>query len=164
MEKKIAFSGAQPSGTLTLGNYLGAVKNWVDLQKEYSCYYCVVNMHAMTVRQDPATLRKNTLNLAAFILAAGVNPEAHTLYVQSHVSAHAELAWILNCFSYMGELSRMIQFKEKSASHSDNINAGLFTYPVLMAADILLYGTNVVPRGRGSEAACGNCSGYCATL
>ncbi len=147
MEKKIAFSGAQPSGTLTLGNYLGAVKNWVDLQKEYDCYYCVVNMHAMTVRQVPAELRKNTLDLAATILAAGVDPVRNTLYVQSHVPEHAELAWILNCFTYIGELSRMTQFKEKSASHSDNINAGLFTYPVLMAADILLYRTDVVPVG-----------------
>ena len=146
-DKKVIFSGIQPSGNLTLGNYLGALKNWVTLQKEYNCFYCVVDMHAITVRQEPAELRKRCLDLMSIMLAAGVDPKQNTLYVQSHVSAHAELAWVLNCFTYMGELNRMTQFKDKSAKHADNINAGLFTYPVLMAADILLYQADVVPVG-----------------
>lgn len=146
-QKKTIFSGIQPSGDLTLGNYLGAVKNWAALQDEYQCYYCVVDLHAITVRQDPAALRKRTLDVMSILIASGIDPEANVLYMQSHVSAHAELAWLLNCFTYMGELSRMTQFKEKSAKAGDNINAGLFTYPVLMAADILLYQADLVPVG-----------------
>lgn len=146
-QKKIIFSGMQPSGTITLGNYLGALKNWTNLQDEYNSLYCIVDMHAITVRQDPATLRKNARDLMMLYIAAGLDPEKNIIYMQSHVSAHAELAWILNCFTYMGELSRMTQFKDKSQKHGDNINAGLFTYPVLMAADILLYQTDLVPVG-----------------
>ena len=145
--KKTIFSGIQPSGILTLGNYLGAVKNWVALQNEYDCYYCVVDLHAITVRQDPAMLRRRTLDTMSILIASGIDPKENVLYMQSHVSAHAELAWLLNCFTYMGELSRMTQFKEKSARAGDNINAGLFTYPVLMAADILLYQADLVPVG-----------------
>lgn len=147
MEKKTIFSGIQPSGSLTLGNYLGAVRNWAALQDEYHCYYCVVDMHAITVRQDPAMLRKRTLDVMSILIAAGIDPQKNILYMQSHVPEHAELAWILNCFTYMGELSRMTQFKEKSARAGDNINAGLFTYPALMAADILLYQADLVPVG-----------------
>jgi len=146
-EKKTILSGIQPSGILTLGNYLGAVKNWADLQNQFNCYYCVVDMHAITVRQTPADLRKRCADTLALILAAGVNPEENTVFIQSHVPAHAELGWVLNCYTYMGELNRMTQFKDKSAKHADNINAGLFTYPVLMAADILLYLADVVPVG-----------------
>lgn len=145
--KKTIFSGIQPSGILTLGNYLGAVKNWVALQNEYDCYYCVVDLHAITVRQDPAILRGRTLDTMSILIASGIDPKENVLYMQSHVSAHAELAWLLDCFTYMGELSRMTQFKEKSAKAGDNINAGLFTYPVLMAADILLYQADLVPVG-----------------
>ncbi len=147
MEKKIIFSGIQPSGNLTLGNYLGALKNWVDLQNDYNCYYCVVDMHAITVRQQPAELRKRCGDVAALMVAAGLDPEKNTIYFQSHVSAHAELAWILNCYTYMGELNRMTQFKDKARLHPDNLNAGLYTYPVLMAADILLYLSDLVPVG-----------------
>lgn len=146
-EKKVIFSGMQPSGTITLGNYLGALKNWTSLQDEYNCLYCIVDMHAITVKQDPAVLRKNARDLMMLYIAAGLDPEKNVIYMQSHVSAHAELAWILNCITYMGELSRMTQFKDKSQKHSDNINAGLFTYPSLMAADILLYQTDLVPVG-----------------
>lgn len=146
-EKQTIFSGIQPSGNLTLGNYLGALKNWVDLQEEFNCYYCVVDMHAITVRQEPAELRKRCGDLLALMVAAGLDPEKNTIYVQSHVSAHAELAWILNCYTYMGELNRMTQFKDKAQRHPDNLNAGLYTYPVLMAADILLYHANLVPVG-----------------
>ena len=138
-EKKIIFSGVQPSGTLTLGNYLGALKNWAELQEDYRCYYCVVDMHAITVRQDPAELRRRTLDVAALYMAAGIDPKRSVIYVQSHVPQHAELGWVLNCFTYLGELSRMTQYKDKAAKHQDNLNSGLFTYPVLMAADILLY-------------------------
>lgn len=145
--KKVIFSGMQPSGDLTLGNYLGALKNWVQLSEEYMTFFCVVDEHAITVRQDPATLRKRVKELMALYIAAGLDPEKNCIYVQSHVSCHAELAWILNCFTYVGELQRMTQFKDKSAKHSDNINAGLLTYPVLMAADILLYQTDLVPVG-----------------
>ena len=145
--KKVLFSGMQATGNLTLGNYLGALKNWVKLSDEYECFYSVVDMHSITVRQDPATLRKRARALLMLYIAAGIDPEKACLYYQSHVSGHAELAWILNCFTYMGELSRMTQFKDKSAKHADNINAGLFTYPVLMAADILLYQADVVPVG-----------------
>lgn len=147
MDKKTIFSGIQPSGSLTLGNYLGAVKNWADLQEDYNCFYCVVDMHAITVRQEPAELRRRCLDVLALIMAAGVDPEKNTLYIQSHVSAHAELAWILNCYTYMGELNRMTQFKDKAQRHPDNLNAGLYTYPVLMAADILLYHSDLVPVG-----------------
>ena len=145
--KPVIFSGIQPSGTLTLGNYIGALRNFAGLQNDYDCIYCVVDEHAITVRQDPAELRRRCLELAALYLASGIDPQRSLIYCQSHVSAHAELAWILNCFTYMGELSRMTQFKAKSAAHADNINAGLFTYPVLMAADILLFQTNLVPVG-----------------
>lgn len=145
--RKVIFSGIQPSGALTLGNYLGAVKNWINLQNEYFCYYCVVDLHALTVRQNPTDLRKRTLDVMALLLAAGIDPEKSVLYMQSQVSAHAQLAWILDCYTYMGELSRMTQFKEKSKKTDGNINSGLFTYPVLMAADILLYQTDLVPVG-----------------
>ena len=145
--KKIIFSGIQPSGTLTLGNYIGALRNFKLLEDEYQCIYCVVDMHAITVRQDPAALRRRCLELAAIYIASGLDPKKNVIYCQSHVSAHAELAWILNCFTYMGELQRMTQFKDKAQKHADNINAGLFTYPTLMAADILLYQTNLVPIG-----------------
>ena len=146
-DRKVLFSGMQATGSLTLGNYLGALKNWVDLSDEYECFYCVVDEHSITVRQDPAVLRKRARQLLMIYMAAGLDPEKNCLYYQSHVSGHAELAWILNCFTYMGELSRMTQFKDKSAKHADNINAGLFTYPVLMAADILLFQADVVPVG-----------------
>ncbi|MCR5791329.1 MAG: tryptophan--tRNA ligase [Lachnospiraceae bacterium] len=146
-DRKILFSGMQATGNLTLGNYLGALKNWVALSEEYECYYAVVDLHSITVRQDPAELRKRARALLTLYIAAGIDPEKSILYYQSHVSGHAELAWILNCFTYMGELNRMTQFKDKAAKHQDNINAGLFTYPVLMAADILLYQADVVPVG-----------------
>lgn len=146
-EKKILYSGMQATNTLTLGNYLGALKNWVSLYNEYECFYGVMDLHSLTVRQVPAEFRKNARSLYALYIAAGLDPEKSCIYFQSHVSAHAELAWILNCFTYMGELSRMTQFKDKSAKHEDNVNAGLFTYPVLMAADILLYQADVVPVG-----------------
>ena len=142
-EKKIIFSGVQPSGTLTLGNYLGALKNWAELQEDYRCYYCVVDMHAITVRQDPAELRRRTLDVAALYMAAGIDPKRSVI----HVPQHAELGWVLNCFTYLGELSRMTQYKDKAAKHQDNLNSGLFTYPVLMAADILLYQADLVPVG-----------------
>lgn len=145
--KKVLFSGMQATGNLTLGNYLGALKNWVTLSDEYECFYSVVDMHSITVRQDPATLRKRARALLTLYIAAGLDPKKNCIYYQSHVSGHAELAWILNCFTYMGELNRMTQFKDKAAKHADNINAGLFTYPVLMAADILLYQADVVPVG-----------------
>lgn len=146
--EKILFSGMQATGTLTLGNYLGALKNWVELSEEYECFYSVVDMHSITVRQDPAELRKRARNLLILYIAAGLDPKKNCIYYQSHVSGHAELAWILNCFTYMGELNRMTQFKDKAAKHADNINAGLYTYPVLMAADILLYQADVVPVGK----------------
>ena len=146
-KKPIIFSGIQPSGTLTLGNYIGALRNFSLLQDDYDCIYCVVDMHAITVRQDPAALRRRCQELVAIYLASGLDPEKSLIYCQSHVSGHAELGWILDCFTYMGELNRMTQFKDKCAKHADNINAGLYTYPVLMAADILLYQTNLVPVG-----------------
>ena len=146
-DKKVSYSGVQPSGNLTIGNYLGAIKNFSIYSEEYKCFYCVVDEHAITVRQVPADLRKRTYETLALYMACGLDPEKNTLYVQSHVHEHAELAWILNCFTMYGELSRMTQFKDKSAKHADNINAGLFTYPTLMAADILLYQTDVVPVG-----------------
>lgn len=146
-DKKILFSGMQATGNLTLGNYLGALKNWIALCDEYECFYCVVDLHSITVRQDPAELRKRARALLTLYIAAGLDPKKSCIYYQSHVSGHAELAWILNCFTYMGELNRMTQFKDKAAKHADNINAGLFTYPVLMAADILLFQADVVPVG-----------------
>lgn len=145
---KVLFSGMQATGSLTLGNYLGALKNWVTLSDVYQCFYSVVDMHSITVRQDPAELRKRARNLLTLYIAAGLDPEKNCIYYQSHVSGHAELAWILNCFTYMGELNRMTQYKDKASRHADNINAGLFTYPVLMAADILLYQADVVPVGK----------------
>lgn len=146
-KKPVIFSGIQPSGTLTLGNYIGALRNFAKLQDDYDCIYCIVDEHAITVRQNPADLRRRCMELAAIYIASGIDPKKSLIYCQSHVSAHAELAWILNCFTYMGELSRMTQYKDKCAKHADNINAGLFTYPVLMAADILLFQTNLVPVG-----------------
>ena len=149
--KKTIFSGVQPSGNLTIGNYLGAIRNWVSLQDEksdeYNFLYCVVDMHAITVRQTPAELRRRTLETMALYLAAGINPEKSLIFVQSHVPAHAQLSWVLNCYTMFGELSRMTQFKDKSAKNAQNINAGLFTYPALMAADILLYQADLVPVG-----------------
>ena len=146
--KKRIFSGVQPSGNITLGNYLGAIKNWVRLQEDYECIFAMMDLHTITVRQTPAELRKRTLELLALYIACGIDPEKCTLFIQSQNSAHAELAWVLNCYTYMGELQRMTQFKDKSARHADNINAGLFTYPVLMASDILLYQTDFVPVGK----------------
>ena len=146
-DRKVLFSGMQATGSLTLGNYLGALKNWLTLSDEYECFYSVVDLHSITVRQNPAELRKRARALLTLYIAAGLDPEKNCIYYQSHVSGHAELAWILNCFTYMGELNRMTQFKDKAAKHADNINAGLFTYPVLMAADILLYQADVVPVG-----------------
>ena len=146
--KKVIFSGIQPSGDLTLGNYLGALKNWVKLQDEYDCYFCVVDLHAITVRQEPKDLRRRTLELLAIYVAAGIDPNKNTLFIQSHVPAHSEAGWLLNCNSYMGELARMTQYKDKSKKQGDNICAGLFNYPVLMAADILLYQADLVPVGK----------------
>ncbi len=146
--KKVLFSGMQATGNLTLGNYVGALKNWLTLSDEYECFYSVVDLHSITVRQDPAELRQRARKLLTLYIAAGLDPKKNCIYYQSHVSGHAELSWILNCFTYMGELNRMTQFKDKSAKHADNINAGLFTYPVLMAADILLYQADVVPVGK----------------
>ena len=147
-EKKTILSGIQPSAaSITLGNYLGAVKNWASLQDEYNCMYAMMDLHTITVRQTPAELRRNTVSLLAQYIACGIDAEKNLMFIQSHVPAHAELSWILSCYTQMGELSRMTQFKDKSAKHKDNINAGLFTYPVLMAADILLYQTDLVPVG-----------------
>lgn len=145
--KKTLYSAAQPTNNLTIGNYVGAIRNWVNLQNEYNCIYAIANMHAITVRQNPAELRQKTLNLLALYLACGIDPEKCILYVQSHVPCHAELAWVLNTFTYVGEMERMTQFKDKSAKHADNINMGLMDYPVLMAADILLYQADYVPVG-----------------
>lgn len=146
-DKKILFSAIQPSGILTIGNYLGALKNFRKLQSDYNSVFSLADLHTLTVRQDPAVLRKNTYELAALYLACGIDPEESVLFVQSHVAAHAELTWILNTVCYPGELSRMTQFKDKSLKHEDNINMGLMDYPVLMAADILLYQTDLVPIG-----------------
>lgn len=150
-EKKIIFSGAQPSGKLTLGNYLGAIKNWKELQEDYNCYYSVVDLHAITVPQEAKNLRANTMQLLAQYMASGLDPEKNTIFIQSHVSCHTELMWILNTMTYMGELSRMTQFKDKSQKSEANLNAGLFTYPVLMATDILLYQTDLVPVGEDQK-------------
>lgn len=151
MEKKIVFSGVQPTGSLTIGNYSGAIKNWVELQDEYNCYYSIVDLHAITVPQVPKELRKHTLEVLAILMACGIDPEKSTLFIQSHVPAHTELTWVLNTISYMGQLSRMTQYKEKSRRSEENLNAGLFTYPVLMAADILLYQTDLVPVGEDQK-------------
>lgn len=149
--KKIIFSGIQPSGVIHLGNYLGAVKNWVTLQNGYTCLYSIADLHCLTVRQDPQALHENKRRLFCVLIACGLCPEKNIIYFQSHVPAHAELAWFLSCYTYMGELSRMTQFKEKSSKHADNINVGLYTYPVLMAADILLYRSDLVPVGEDQK-------------
>ncbi|AJJ11889.1 tryptophan--tRNA ligase [Yersinia rohdei] len=149
--KPIVFSGAQPSGELTIGNYMGALRQWVQMQDDYDCIYCIVDLHAITARQDPALLRKRTLDTLALYLACGIDPKKSTIFVQSHVPEHTQLSWALNCYTYFGELSRMTQFKDKSARYAENINAGLFDYPVLMAADILLYQTNQVPVGEDQK-------------
>lgn len=147
-ERKNLYSAIQPTNNLTIGNYLGAVQNWVRLQNDYNCYFAIANMHAITVRQNPAELRQRTLSLAALLLACGINPEKCIMYVQSNVHEHAELCWVLNTFTYVGEMERMTQFKDKSLKHADNINMGLMDYPVLMAADILLFQSAVVPIGK----------------
>lgn len=145
--KKLIFSGIQPTGTFTLGNYLGAVKNWGPLQDEYDCVYSIVDLHAITVKQDPVKLRQNSMQAYALLQACGLDPQKSILFFQSHNKCHAELSWVLSCTTQFGELTRMTQFKDKSAKHADNINAGLFTYPVLMAADILAYNADLVPIG-----------------
>ena len=145
--KKKVLSCIQPSGMLTLGNYIGALKNWVAMQSEFDCTYAVADLHAITVRQEPAKFRQQIYSTAALLLALGIDPEKNTMFIQSHVSSHSELAWILSCYTQFGELSRMTQFKDKSAKHADNVNVGLFSYPVLMAADILLYQSDLVPVG-----------------
>ena len=150
-EKKTIFSGIQPSGELTLGSYMGAIKNWVELSETYNTYYCIVDMHAITVRQDPASLRRRAIAQIAQYIACGLDPKDNVIFIQSHVPEHAQLAWVLNCYTMFGELSRMTQFKDKSAKNADNINAGLFTYPSLMAADILLYQTDLVPVGEDQK-------------
>jgi len=146
-DKKLIFSAIQPTGTFTLGNYIGAVRNWAPLQEEYNCIYCIADMHAITVKQEPAKLRQNTLNSYALLMACGIDPEKSIFFIQSHVRTHAELNWILCCNTQFGELSRMTQFKDKSQRHPDDVNAGLFTYPSLMAADILAYNSDLVPVG-----------------
>jgi len=152
--KKVLLSGIQPSGDLHLGNYLGAVKNWANLADEFDCYYFMADMHTITVRQVPAELRRRTTTQLAQYIACGLDPEKNTLFIQSHVHEHAELGWVLNCYTMFGELSRMTQFKDKSAKHADNINGGLFTYPALMAADILLYQPDFVPVGQDQKQHC----------
>ncbi len=148
MEKKIILSGIKPTGIPTLGNYIGALRNWRQMQEDDKyCYYMVADLHALTVRNDPKELREQTRSMAALLIACGIDPERSPLFIQSHVHQHAELSWLLGCTTYMGELNRMTQFKDKSQKHSDNINAGLYTYPVLMAADILIYGAHMVPVG-----------------
>lgn len=151
MEKKVILSGIQATGDLTLGNYLGALKNFVKMQDEYNCYYMIANLHALTVRREPEVLKQNTYKILATYIAAGIDPEKSTIFIQSQVREHAELGWVLDCYSYMGELSRMTQFKDKSSKHADNINAGLFTYPSLMAGDILLYQADLVPTGEDQK-------------
>ena len=147
MEKKTILSGIQATGNLTLGNYLGSINNWVKMQDEYDCYYMIADLHTLTIRNDPEEFRKRALQVLAIYIAAGLDPEKNVIFLQSHVPAHTQLSWVLNCYTYMGEMSRMTQFKDKSAKHADNINCGLFTYPVLMAADILVYNADVVPVG-----------------
>jgi tryptophanyl-tRNA synthetase len=149
--KKVIFSGIKPSGDLTLGNYIGAIKNWVKLQDEYDCLYCVVDLHAITVRQEPKELRQRTLEVLAIYIAAGIDPQKSTLFIQSHVPAHSEGGWLLNCYTYMGELGRMTQYKDKALKLGDSISAGLFNYPVLMAADILIYNADLVPVGKDQK-------------
>ncbi len=149
--KKRMLSGIKPSGDLTLGSYLGAVKNWAELAKEYECFYFMADLHAITVRQEPADLRRRTMEQLAQYIACGLDPEKNVLFIQSHVHQHAELGWVLNCYAMFGELSRMTQFKDKSAKNADNINGGLFTYPSLMAADILLYQPDFVPVGEDQK-------------
>ncbi|MEK7856200.1 MAG: tryptophan--tRNA ligase, partial [Acidobacteriota bacterium] len=149
--KKRIFSGAQPTGSLHIGNYLGALKNWVDLQDEYEAFYCIVNLHAITLPQDPKTLRQKTLDLARIYLAAGVDPQKSTIFIQSDVPEHAELTWVLSCQARMGELERMTQFKDKGKGNAERAGVGLFTYPILMAADILLYQTDLVPVGQDQK-------------
>ena len=146
-ERKVLYSGMQATGKLTIGNYIGALKNWVNLHEEYDCFFGVMDLHSLTVRQNPTEFRQNARRIYTQYVAAGLDPKKNCIYFQSHVPAHAELGWVLDCFTYMGELNRMTQFKDKSAKHADNINAGLFTYPALMAADILLYQTDLVPIG-----------------
>ena len=146
--KRVILSGIQPTGTFTLGNYIGAVRNWAKLQDQFDCLYMVADLHALTVRQEPAALRRHTREAAAMLLAAGIDPAQSILFVQSHVPAHTQLNWILCCNAQFGELSRMTQFKDKSAKHPDNVNGGLFTYPALMAADILIYNADLVPVGQ----------------
>ncbi len=153
-QKKVMLSGIQPSGDLHLGNYLGAIRNWGARAEEFECYYFMADMHTITVRQNPADLRRRTLTQLAQYIACGLDPEKNTLFVQSHVHQHAELGWIINCYTMFGELSRMTQFKDKSAKHTDNINGGLFTYPALMAADILLYQPDFVPVGEDQKQHC----------
>ena len=147
MDKKVILSGIQATGNLTLGNYLGAIRNWIQMQDEYDCYYMIADLHSLTVRNEPEVLRKRAMQVLAIYLASGLDPDKNTIFLQSHVDAHTKLNWILNCYTYMGELNRMTQFKDKSAKHADNINSGLFTYPVLMAADILAYNADLVPVG-----------------
>ncbi|TDQ57643.1 tryptophanyl-tRNA synthetase [Mesocricetibacter intestinalis] len=147
MKKPVVLSGVQPSGELTIGNYLGALRQWVKMQDDYDCLFCIVDLHAITVRQDPEKLRKATLDVLALYLACGIDPAKSTIFIQSHVPEHTQLGWVLNCYTYFGEMSRMTQFKDKSARYAENINVGLFTYPVLMAADILLYQADQVPVG-----------------
>ena len=151
MSRPIVFSGAQPSGELSIGNYMGALRQWVNMQNDYDCLYCIVDLHAITVRQDAAALRKACLDAAALYLAIGIDPQKSTVFIQSHAPHHAELGWILNCYTQMGELSRMTQFKDKSQRYENNVNVGLFDYPVLMAADILLYQANQVPVGHDQK-------------
>ncbi len=151
MTKPVVLSGVQPSGELTIGNYLGALRQFAQMQEDYECLYCIVDLHAITVRQDPVALRKATLDVLALYLACGIDPNKSTIFIQSHVPEHTQLAWILNCYTYYGEMGRMTQFKDKSARHAENINVGLFTYPVLMAADILLYQANQVPVGEDQK-------------
>ena len=151
MGKKTILSGIQATGNLTLGNYLGALNNWVEMQDEYDCYYMIADLHTLTIRTNPEELRNNTLKLIALYVAAGLDPDKNTIFIQSHVPEHTQLSWVLNCYTYMGELNRMTQFKDKSAKHADNINSGLFTYPVLMAADILVYNADLVPVGEDQK-------------
>ncbi|MXP56536.1 tryptophan--tRNA ligase [Pantoea sp. Mhis] len=151
MDKSIVFSATQPSGDITIGNYIGALRHWVQMQDDFQCIYCLVDLHAITVRQDPITLRKVTFDNLALYLACGLDPNKSIVFIQSHVPSHTQLSWILNCFTYFGELRRMTQFKEKIISYKQNINNGLFSYPVLMAADILLYQANKVPIGEDQK-------------
>ena len=153
-KRKVILSGIQPSGDLTLGSFMGAIRNWVALSDTYDCYYCIVDMHAITVRQNPAELRRRTLSQLAQYIACGLDPEKNVIFIQSHVPEHAQLGWVLDCYTMFGELSRMTQFKDKSSKHAENVNGGLFTYPALMAADILLYQPDLVPVGHDQKQHC----------